>query len=673
MKKWFLLFSNIVCLIILATTIHFYSDQMMAVSYPMVHVSDASTEFDQSELHQTIQELAKENHSTVGKQIFLYGQDGKRVAYRLYGEGKFPNKIQTLRAEQDPSASVNGNYLIFSGSLTLEQLEEALKSPHYKVESLERLHPVAMALSIYDNNLASFISMGIFILAYFAILFFESTEKLRKFGIQMISGYKRSRIFRQTINKEVKLIGICMLLTFILALLVLLWLDFFIAYIILSVLLGLLVYNLILVLLAIGVYSLFIITSRKKQLISLVKGKMPYRLLICLMMICQFLAVLFVGFNLERAFTSYQSIQLLNQSIKGWDSYQDYYDVNYSQNSLQGLGEEDNEDLDRELKLYFGFVSEALFDKEAIYLRHNIDQGQFGNMGQDPYFDQMLKTLYVNPTYLVKENLPLTKEHLQTLKDLKRREFGLILPKAYHAQRQELEDYYSQYFVKLFGDEEGEALTFKPQTILLESTGNRLLLITDNFLQRSLDTQQLMQDPILVVFTPKISEGIPDSNLFWGMEMVNHIKYKGLKQTQDLIKKHGIEAYIGDVVNSRDRFYDKISGYQSDTIQYLIGAVFACLASLILFYCMNRIYFNQFRRDILIKRIDGMNFWQNHQVYLALQLLIFSLAFSLLFYFVKLKYTLVLTALIFIALSVTTLGIQMKKENRQSLTLLKGA
>ncbi|WP_153298397.1 DUF1430 domain-containing protein, partial [Streptococcus pneumoniae] len=80
----------------------------------------------------------------------------------------------------------------------------------------------------------------------------------------------------------------------------------------------------------------------------------------------------------------------------------------------------------------------------------------------------------------------------------------------------------------------------------------------------------------------------------------------------------------------------------------------------------------QFRRDILIKRISGLRFFETHAQYMVSQFASFVFGASL---FILSSRDLViglLTLLVFLASAVLTLYRQAQKESRVSMTIMKG-
>lgn len=104
----------------------------------------------------------------------------------------------------------------------------------------------------------------------------------------------------------------------------------------------------------------------------------------------------------------------------------------------------------------------------------------------------------------------------------------------------------------------------------------------------------------------------------------------------------------------------------------LAGAVLGIATSILLFNTMNRLYFEEFRRAIVIKRIAGLRFLEIHRNYLLAQLGVFLLGFvASVFLQVEIVIAF-LVLLLFTGLSLLQLHVQMQKENKMSMLVLKG-
>ncbi|NQK93483.1 DUF1430 domain-containing protein [Streptococcus suis] len=120
-------------------------------------------------------------------------------------------------------------------------------------------------------------------------------------------------------------------------------------------------------------------------------------------------------------------------------------------------------------------------------------------------------------------------------------------------------------------------------------------------------------------------------------------------------------TFVGVLNTKRTEFYS-----------LLIGTVLTLATAILLYDAMNLLYFEQFRREIFIKRLAGMTFRELHGQYLLGQLGVFLVG---LLASVWLTSNLVMSSLAVGLLAVNAmviLKLQDKKEQTANVAVLKG-
>lgn len=183
---------------------------------------------------------------------------------------------------------------------------------------------------------------------------------------------------------------------------------------------------------------------------------------------------------------------------------------------------------------------------------------------------------------------------------------------------------------------------------------------------------QYLTDPILVVFTPTSTGDSFISLSSWSINAGKQLFIKGYESGLELLKKAGIYEQVSYLKEGRSVYLTRYNEVQTETATLILGAIVGIASSLLLFYSVNLLYFEQFRRDILIKRISGLRFFETHAQYMVSQFASFVFGASL---FILSSRDLViglLTLLVFLASAVLTLYRQAQKESRVSMTIMKG-
>ena len=94
----------------------------------------------------------------------------------------------------------------------------------------------------------------------------------------------------------------------------------------------------------------------------------------------------------------------------------------------------------------------------------------------------------------------------------------------------------------------------------------------------------------------------------WSINAGNNIFVKGYESGLELLKKAGIYEQVSYLKERRSVYLTRYNEVQTETATLILGAIVGIASSLLLFYSVNLLYFEQFRRDILIKRISGLRF-----------------------------------------------------------------
>ncbi|HET0338592.1 TPA: DUF1430 domain-containing protein [Streptococcus pneumoniae] len=243
-------------------------------------------------------------------------------------------------------------------------------------------------------------------------------------------------------------------------------------------------------------------------------------------------------------------------------------------------------------------------------------------------------------------------------------EFVLLLPE--HLRSEE------EHYKSVFEDDLTSRISSQDERQQMTATVGYLESGQDRFVYNTtpISYQQFLKDPIIIVITPQ-STG-PQSILFWIDAVQNYVLFNQLSDAQELIQRQGIENWVSEMQTGYHNYITLLDNIQRERWVMLAGAVLGIATSILLFNTMNRLYFEEFRRAIFIKRIAGLRFLEIHSTYLFAQLGVFLLGFvASVFLQVEIGVAF-LVLLLFTGLSLLQLHVQMQKENKMSMLVLKG-
>ncbi|MCD3432687.1 hypothetical protein KUG02_02675 [Streptococcus equi subsp. zooepidemicus] len=121
MKRLFIILSNILVCLFLVWVFTIWSDTFVSHYYPSVVVLDASPKASYNQVEAGLTRLADETDSLIAMQHQEPGPEGTPiVTYTLFGKGKLPGGLAEKVIEEPSRLSVENNYFILKGGLTVE-------------------------------------------------------------------------------------------------------------------------------------------------------------------------------------------------------------------------------------------------------------------------------------------------------------------------------------------------------------------------------------------------------------------------------------------------------------------------------------------------------------------------------------------------------------------------
>lgn len=414
---------------------------------------------------------------------------------------------------------------------------------------------------------------------------------------------------------------------------------------------------------------LYLMSLSHKALVPVLKGRLPLKRLMTLTLLCQLVAVFTVGYAVKTGLTSYQRLQELQLSKQAWEDRADYYQISF------GLGDR-VKDTENQSKWY-AFAKEAIEEEQALYVKDNLlhfanPQGKNEQGETLDTYSPDANTLYVSPSYLEKEKVVVDAETKQKLAHLQKGEFVLLLPEHLRSQEAELKKIFEEslsYYGKS-GEEASAPLDYEMKAHVSYLPMGEKRFVYNNG-ENPVSTQYLT-DPILVVFTPTSTGDSFTSLSSWSINAGKNIFVKGYEDGIKLLKNAGIYDQVSYLKEVRSVYLARYYEVQTQTLTLILGAIIGIASSLLLFYSVNLLYFEQFRREILIKRISGLRFFETHAQYMISQFASFVFGASLFIWRSRDVVIGLVTLSIFLVSAILTLYRQAQKESRVSMTIMKG-
>lgn len=670
MKKLFILISNLLASLFFVWVFTIWTDTYVSYYYPNVVVRDSSPETTFQHVATRLEKLAEETDSFIAIQHQDPNSEGTTVfSYTTFGNGKLPDGLQEKNLEDAQSSSVETNYFVFDGNLDIHLLREELSQLGLTNMHLTIPSKLSTLMAIFSNGF-QLISLLIFLLTFVALTLISQISQLRSSGIRLISGEKRWSIFLRPVGEDLKGIAVGFSLAGVLAILMQKILSLP-TQSLMTIGEGLLSYNLILLSISLFFAQLFAVGIKKIHLMQIIKGQVPVRGIISLILIGQLLAIIIVTLGIGSSLKYSQAWQQHRIGQEAWGQERQLITLSISR---EGTSPGFDEQAQRKFRTWYQLMDLAVSEQKAFLSRHQlIDRTLQNGMASSKNlitstewhdYNPNGNVLIVTPQYLERQNIPVDTTIKQKMNHLDVGEFVLLLPE--HLRSEE------EHYKSVFEDDLTSRMSSRDERQQMTATVGYLESGQDRFVYNTtpISYQQFLKDPIIIVITPQ-STG-PQSVLFWVDAVQNYVLFNQLSDAQELIQRQGIENWVSEMQTGYHNYITLLDNIQRERWVMLAGAVLGIATSILLFNTMNRLYFEEFRRAIFIKRIAGLRFLEIHRTYLFAQLGVFLLGFVASVFLMVEIVVAFLVSLLFTGLSLLQLHVQMQKENKMSMLVLKG-
>ena len=670
MKKLFILISNLLASLFFVWVFTIWTDTYVSHYYPNVVVRDSSPETTFQHVATRLEKLAEETDSFIAIQHQDINSEGTTVfSYTTFGNGKLPDGLQEKNLEDAQSSSVETNYFVFDGHLDIHLLREELSQLGLTNMHLTIPSKLSTLMAIFSNGF-QLISLLIFILTFGALTLISQISQLRSSGIRLISGEKWWSIFLRPVGEDLKGIAVGFSLAGVLAILMQKILSLP-TQSLMTIGEGLLSYNLILLSISLFFAQLFAVGIKKIHLMQIIKGQVPVRGIISLILIGQLLAIIIVTLGIGSSLKYSQAWQQHRIGQEAWSQERQLITLSISR---EGTSPGFDEQAQRKLRTWYQLMDLAVSEQKAFLSRHQlIDRTLQNGIASSKNLTTSTEwhdyspngnVLIVTPQYLERQNIPVDTTIEQKMNHLDVGEFVLLLPE--HLRSEE------EHYKSVFEDDLTSRMSSRDERQQMTATVGYLESGQDRFVYNTtpISYQQFLKDPIIIVITPQ-STG-PQSILFWVDAVQNYVLFNQLSDAQELIQRKGIENWVSEMQTGYHNYITLLDNIQRERWVMLAGAVLGIATSILLFNTMNRLYFEEFRRAIFIKRIAGLRFLEIHRTYLFAQLGVFLLGFVASVFLMVEIVVAFLVSLLFTGLSLLQLHVQMQKENKMSMLVLKG-
>ena len=669
MKRLFIHFSNLFILIFLLWIAFISPNTVIHRSLPVIGILQQEREVVYEELSSSLDQLAKENNSLIARQIQKTDSKGQvKFSYDIYGEGALPNGIKKEEKEFVAKESLLTNYYILSGNLTLEKLDQKLHDLGFSKSFMNKPNPLQNFMVFFSSGSQS-LALVIFIISFAALTIIQKTLEMRSAGIRYISGIRRYQLFGHSLMEDGKELFLGCIGGSVLGAILIYYLQLtpFAYSLIIS---ASIIYNTLLFILSAFLSFFFAFSIQTVHLVSLLKGKIPLKRVLFFLFTCQFLAITVIGLSIHRV-SIYGSIwQTYQEGSLAWSKETNWIQISVNREEVL---QKTNKEMQNEQRAKWSKLIESGIEKGGLLVHHQLAAFNSKGFMNDPRtgrelsitdYDPLANTLYVTPNYLDIQRILVSLEEKERLNHLQAGEFGLLLPEKLKGQEEELKKRYEDYLTP--SDEQGKSqLPMKARVTYLPNNQKRFIYNNTPMIY-----QQFLTDPILVVVLPR-SFGGYDNPYF--SHLNSYLYFDGLEKSKKLVVENGLEKNVSQYDYAASVYQQMIQSIQLENLITIAGGIFAIATSILLFNTMNFLYFEEFRKQIFLKKIAGLGFVKIHQMILLSESILLLLGSFLTFLLTQEWWIALVTLLLFITNAWFILLYRSHKEEHLLAIILKGA
>ena len=669
MKRVFIILSNLFISSFLIWIAFISPNMVIHRSLPVVGVVRQDKSVTYEELSSSLDRLARENHSIIASQIQRTDSKGQVVfTYDIYGEGKLPLGIKREKKELAAKESLLTNYYVLTGELETEKLDQTLHTLGFSQTFIEKPNPLQTLIAFFGSGSQS-LALVIFIISFSSLTIIQKTLEMRSAGIRYISGMRRLQVFGHSLKDDsIELLLGCIGASIMGAVLIYCFQLTPFSYSI--VIFSSIIYNGILLILSVFLSFLFAYSIQTIHLVPLLKGKVPLKRILVFLFICQFLAVALIGLAIHRI-SIYGSVwQTHQEGSEAWLKQSNWVQISTSR---EDFSQKTNKETQIEDRAKWSKLIESGIENGGLLAYHHLVFFSPKGVMTDPStgkefsitdYDPLANSLYVTPNYLDIQRISVSPEEKERLNHLQAGEFGLLLPEKLKGQEEELKKRYEDYLTPK--DEQGKGqLPMKARVTYLPNNRKRFI-----YNDAPMNYQQFLTDPILVVIQPESFGGYENP---YFTHLNSYLYFNGLQNSKKLVAEYNLEKSVSQYDYAVDVYQQMAQFIQIENLMIIAGGVFGIATSVLLFNTMNFLYFEEFRKQIFLKKIAGLGFVNIHQTILLSESVLLLLGSFLVFILTSEWWIALVTLFLFLTNAWFILLYRSHKEDHLLATVLKGA
>lgn len=620
-----------------------------------------NTSNSSNHLYSIAETFADEHQTMVYKRFPSIQGAERRMVYQAFGHQKVNPSFPLANDNDIQNSSELGVYLVEDQNLT-PLFISTLQSNGYQFAKFGKKSVFYLGLPYFTAQ-SSIFTIFIFFFFFFAISIITKIKKMASFSIYLLHGKKKYKLFTESLLKQFPFYLSTIMVT---ALLQWVFLNVFHAFesrLLPYYFLTPIFYIFILLIIESLQYILILISLHYKNLVSLLKGYLPVSKIMIGLYVCQCLVIFTSGVLVHHYMILKVKSQELSSSAQYWSKFNNYYQIS------DGLGIDFSDDTNT-IDSWSTFVRKQIRQDQAFYCETNLYDFGLSYEEEMNIFEQK-NVILVSPNYFKTQQIQLPQDFLNQLYSMKTGEFGVLFYEQTPNQKEiieQIKENISDYGKEDNGLSKHTDLA-NPKSYVYQSLNPYSLFVFENFFY---SVQQWIDNPIVIILHPDSLGDSSSARTFWTNAHSNFIYFEGEQQTKDALRQDGLIDQVSSIDQSLALYTENIEKYKTAIQQNFISTIVGLICSIILFYTINLLYFESFRKELFVYWVNGMPFIQMHRRFIINNsLLILASCLCALFYTKNIG-LIILLYLFFNLNYLLLLKGQQLRQNQYSITILKG-
>ncbi|WP_221162730.1 DUF1430 domain-containing protein [Staphylococcus caprae] len=575
------------------------NEELIPNSKYIVAISEWDHKISKKEILESINTIAKKENISIYKSFATFEDKNKKGIY-IFNEKSDNNlkyvvsspKINKMSYEEFLIKDIRGKYFVTEKHFDKAYLVKSLSNKGLKVE-LFKVNRWILFLETVNNHflLIPIVSIIVIYLLYYV---HEKNKKFKEISIKTLNGYSFLSIIFEKLYIRIAYWLMLYVIQVLCALIAMYFMDLNNNYLLFiqRLLIVFISFTLIITFMNLLTYTMLC----KLDIASMIKGNDHFKLIRLIATGSKCIILFLLTVLIIQNLSTFNELSKINDSKKYWSQLKNYYTIELAPIKMN----------EKEVKMkahgFHQFIKDSESKNNAILIRsNNIYNPQIHNY--NPYSGNIL---YVNQKFL--ELYGKNIFAIQTLQD-KPQSIEVMLPKAQSNVFHKIKDEFIEW--SYFQNEFKRKLNVE----ITRSKDNNNIFSYDN---RTENSYKFLKSPAIVLLN---SKDLADDFYYASLSQGAYL-FKNYADIEESLNRLHLKDYVSGITSYTDSIEQNLRETNIKLIIVTFSGLLLIIVGIIAIIFDIQYYFEQNKKDLLIKRLYGFNVFKTNFNYISLNLLI---------------------------------------------------